>query len=919
MEHKFVSFTRLLGFSDISFRCVAESEKLLKLLDEKEKKGERVSRVEKILESTEESLEKRISIAEKLNSVGFAVYYMPQKYKKGYSETYSDITALRSLVVDLDGAPFTKALDAIPPQVIVESSVGKYQLVYVLEQNSISVASSAVNGSSSAINIASSAVDDFNDCAAGLAAYLDGDLNAARATQAFRAPGFNHLKRDSREVKVLWHNIEKKSYRLAELSDFLKLKRSTIKKLLTARGGEAFNVRHKTLSQAIKVDLEALRTSEVLVKAGERHNTLLRLSTKLFLEGKSKQSVDEIIRDIIEKKFEGAEEFLTGKRQKELEIIKVASETYVNGVKAEELARYRETIEKKKAEAKVVAESPLVAESVAEEEVKSVAESLPLAELNTAAVPTISTQNNGSSNSNALQEIPETLQENSVSIQENLNSNNGSQASSFEYDFSTGTMAQNRFSETALVARVIQKWGKRLVKNVQSGVAYCFSPKTCTWEVQDNFNTSELKVFVLDCIRDIFSEEEFLAQFITKKGEFSDSHFAKAKSVYYRINTINSVCKAVINNIALQGVNSGDFDSNEELLFCANGVLNLRTGELRAPEARDLLLRRSKVIFDKKAKAPGFSAFLKDIFQDNDEPEELIEFVAELLGYSISGCINAEKIFCHLGDGRNGKSKLLSSLRLISGDYSTILEPGELVVGKSGFERAFERVGAKVEGSRVVIIDDFDVDASWNEAFVKLLTGHEFRARAEYQRSRVVVNRASFHIGLNKAPRPQAENTGILARLCIIPYERTFASSGAASKRIDGMIRAEASGILNLAMEGFRRFVERGCELKYPRETIKAVETYRKEHFSVENDLNEVIGVPEEGEAGEELSLEAIVEKLSKNSSSRFDRNSLDTLRNSKGYKTIIGIHLRRLGVKSRKVWNSEKQNMSKVYLVKFK
>jgi len=177
MEHKFVSFAGLLGFSDISFRCVAESEKLLKLLDEKEKKGERVSRVEKILESVEESLEKRIEIAKRLNSVGFAVYYMPQKYKKGYSETYSDIVSLRALVVDLDGAPFTKALDTIPPQVIVESSVGKYQLVYVLEQGS------------------SSTVDEFNDCAAGMSAYLDGDLNAARATQAFRAPVFNHLKR----------------------------------------------------------------------------------------------------------------------------------------------------------------------------------------------------------------------------------------------------------------------------------------------------------------------------------------------------------------------------------------------------------------------------------------------------------------------------------------------------------------------------------------------------------------------------------------------------------------------------------------------------------------------------------------------------------------------------------------------------
>jgi hypothetical protein len=108
------------------------------------------------------------------------------------------------------------------------------------------------------------------------------------------------------------------------------------------------------------------------------------------------------------------------------------------------------------------------------------------------------------------------------------------------------------------------------------------------------------------------------------------------------------------------------FDRDSDLLNVANGVLDLRTGELRPHHRNDLLTMIAPVSYDPNAPCPKFRAFLTRIF---DGDSELIEYVKRALGYSLTGDTGARKLFIAEGGGANGKSTLFNLVADVLGDY----------------------------------------------------------------------------------------------------------------------------------------------------------------------------------------------------------------------------------------------------------
>lgn len=434
------------------------------------------------------------------------------------------------------------------------------------------------------------------------------------------------------------------------------------------------------------------------------------------------------------------------------------------------------------------------------------------------------------------------------------------QVSGFKYDYNAGPLSVNRFSHSAIAERVLQRFSDDLAR-IDKRV-YCFNGMSKTWAVQSAELFAETKGRVFACIRDTVNEKEFIKTCcMDSKGKYSAKFRHSAEVELYRSNNVNAMCKSVLNHMAIKRYSYGDFDADADVMYLENGVFNLRTKEIREARSTDKLLCRSKVRWEAEATCPGWLEFLSEVFAENEEPTEMITFLQELFAYSLSGNIGEQKVFCYQGDGANGKSKTLDALKAISGDYHTIVEPDELVQKSGSFrQKTFERTGAKVEGRRVVIIDDFEVDSAWNESFVKVLTGPEIRARAEYEHSRVSPNRSKFHIGLNRAPKPEAENLGILRRLCFIPFRRTFEPSSVKSRQIDEMIIREARGIFRWAIGGYERVVSDG--IKYPAETLAALETYRHENFKIESIIEELFDRPKQESDGEWLTLAELVSKV---------------------------------------------------------
>lgn len=332
------------------------------------------------------------------------------------------------------------------------------------------------------------------------------------------------------------------------------------------------------------------------------------------------------------------------------------------------------------------------------------------------------------------------------------------------------------------------------------------------------------------------------------------------------------------------------FDSNPYLFKCANGVIDLAAPitsaettppapTIRGPLPTDYCLCSSSVTYDPSATCPNWLMFLEEIFpmedqlvDTDDEPTEsnsstsnhsaetsseneganpAILFLQEQFGYALTGNIDEQKVMFHVGAGANGKSKVLDVLKNLAGGYATIISSEDLGVSKHRRNinsSSIERTLSKIEGKRVVIMDDLATKIMLNEGLVKTLTYKEFRVEAKYQNSSVVPNRAKFHIGTNTEPELESENEAMIRRLCLIPYNQTFKHNASKSRTIDENHARELSGILNWAIAGLQRVIARRG-IAYPDSVNLALEEYRVENFKLEAIIKETFRLPTEGNA----------------------------------------------------------------------
>lgn len=418
---------------------------------------------------------------------------------------------------------------------------------------------------------------------------------------------------------------------------------------------------------------------------------------------------------------------------------------------------------------------------------------------------------------------------------------------SFEYNYEARGLKENRFSDEAVLERIYQKFGDLIVQN-EFGL-FCFDAVSKRWNPLELKDTGTFTELYNSVILDILHDEHFLSALcVDSKGNPSFSKKQKAQEHFLSGNLYRKIAEKLIctRKHRVKYVSPDTFDSENSLLMVKNGVLNLVTGELREPQASDYIIGCSPVEWQPHATCDRWLEFLNEVFEESSDAQEMIDFLQQLFGYTISGDVGEQKIFCHYGTGANGKSKVLSALKMLGGNLSVYVAPDDFSnLGSYGTK--FERFGSKAKGKRVVIVDDLEVGGIWNESLVKAVTANYFMARNLYTEAIEVKNQAAFHIGLNEPPTPQAENFGLLRRICLIPYLRQFDPDQQSSKRIDAMIKSEISGILKWAQVGYAKLSPRGT-LPYPKEVDLAVEEYKEEHFILHNVVRELyeIGKTEE-------------------------------------------------------------------------
>ncbi len=274
-----------------------------------------------------------------------------------------------------------------------------------------------------------------------------------------------------------------------------------------------------------------------------------------------------------------------------------------------------------------------------------------------------------------------------------------------------------------------------------------------------------------------------------------------------------------------------ELDTNPWLLAVQNGTVDLRTGELKVSRREDRMSKLAPVTIDTKATCPTWKKFLSYALAGKSD---LIRFVQQAIGYSLTGSSKEQVLFFLYGTGANGKSTLLNTISALLGDYARQTSTDTLLVKRGD---GISNDIARLQGSRFVSAVEAEQGRSLAEALVKRLTGGDkIAARLLYQEYFEFEPTFKLWLGVNHKPNIRGTDEAIWRRIHVIPFTVTIPPAER-DKDLGDKLRAELPGILNWAIEGCLDWQKSG--LIAPPEVQDATDTYREEMDVLETFLRE--------------------------------------------------------------------------------
>lgn len=247
----------------------------------------------------------------------------------------------------------------------------------------------------------------------------------------------------------------------------------------------------------------------------------------------------------------------------------------------------------------------------------------------------------------------------------------------------------------------------------------------------------------------------------------------------------------------------GQFDQQEMYFNVANGVIDLRTGELLDHDPGLFLMQQSPVEYDPDAKAPMWEQFLTSVVPDKGRRD----YLARVVGYTLTGSTEEQVMFIHHGDGQNGKGVFMRVLMAILGDYAQSV-PRSTLMAKAG--EGIPNDIARMMGKRLLSTTETSAGKKLDDELVKQLTGEDtVSARflnKEFFDFRPV---GKIHLVTNYLPHVGGGH-GIARRLQDIGWDVTVPPEDRIKKLDEKIMATEAAGVLNWAIQGCKDWLENG-------------------------------------------------------------------------------------------------------------
>jgi putative DNA primase/helicase len=333
---------------------------------------------------------------------------------------------------------------------------------------------------------------------------------------------------------------------------------------------------------------------------------------------------------------------------------------------------------------------------------------------------------------------------------------------------------------------------------------------------------------------EVQAEAAALDELDPKKAETSQSAdrlMQRAKKLR-TLKRVTSVLK-LATSIELLGIKGDEWDADPWLLGVENGVLDLRTGQLRPGQPADYIRILAPTTWSGlNTPAPLWEHFILEVLSNE---LDRAEFLQRLLGYALNGTTREHILALCVGErGRNGKRVLFETLQAVLGKYAKSVST-DVVIGQD-----HKRIAGsaqphlmELQGRRIAYCSETEEQDALSTSQVKNITGGDpVTARWLHANPITFMPTHSLFLQTNRKPQAPPDDDALWERVKVIEFKVRFVDEPTSPDErprdpgLEDALKVEASGILAWLVRGHLAWLQGG--LRTPASVKLARDTYRR-------------------------------------------------------------------------------------------
>ena len=322
------------------------------------------------------------------------------------------------------------------------------------------------------------------------------------------------------------------------------------------------------------------------------------------------------------------------------------------------------------------------------------------------------------------------------------------------------------------------------------------------------------------------------------KAEKAFSWAQKCRSYGNQRNTLDAA-KRIMN---VHDVDA--FDPDPWLLNTPEGVIDLRTGDLKEHDSKYLCTMMTAVPAYIGGQCPKWKTFLHQVTGGDEAFERYLQMVA---GMACVGKVYEEGLIISYGPGSNGKSTLFAVWQELLGTYAGTVRNEVLMGNKNGSEVQGQ---AQLRGMRLTITSELEEAQRMSASLLKRLTSRDkISARPLYHEPITFTPTHTLILHTNHLPRIGSSDDGTKRRITIAPFTHTIPPEKKIMDFASVLVMEEGPAILGWMIEGAVRFYKADMKLEKPAVVVEATSAFHASEDKIGRFIEECCVVVTGGKA----------------------------------------------------------------------